>query len=89
MDAADQMFASFNEWLNWAFLLTAHKDYHPTTFRAICFDTQGRLCSIGKDFMRARDEGTFPIRWVWPDQVPAYVLHGFQEAVEPPEVANG
>jgi hypothetical protein len=26
-----------------------------------CFDARGRECSSGADFMRARDEGTFPV----------------------------
>lgn len=26
-----------------------------------CFDAQGRRCKVGADFMRARDEGTFPV----------------------------
>jgi hypothetical protein len=28
---------------------------------AQCFDAKGRPCRIGRDFMRARDEGTFPV----------------------------
>lgn len=28
----------------------------------ICVDSVGRLCRVGKQFVRARDEGTFPIR---------------------------
>lgn len=27
----------------------------------ICFDAKGRRCRIGADFMRARDEETFPV----------------------------
>lgn len=27
----------------------------------ICLDAAGRVCMIGRDFMRARDEGTFPV----------------------------
>jgi hypothetical protein len=32
---------------------------------AFCVDAQGRRCNVGKDFMRARDEGTFPVRYFW------------------------
>ena len=32
---------------------------------AVCIDAKGRRCSIGKDFMNARDEGAFPIRYFW------------------------
>ena len=28
----------------------------------ICVDSVGRICTCGKQFMRARDEGTFPVR---------------------------
>lgn len=27
----------------------------------ICLDQKGRICQIGRQFMRARDEDTFPI----------------------------
>lgn len=66
----DQNFTTFGDWVTRASrLLTAHPDYHEVNFRAVCFDTNGRLCRIGRDFQRARDEGTFPIHWVWPDQI--------------------
>ncbi|MGX7346385.1 hypothetical protein [Acetobacter oryzoeni] len=38
-----------------------------------CFDAQGRRCRIGGDFMRAHDEGTFPV-YYWfgaGDETPA------------------
>lgn len=31
----------------------------------MCVDALGRRCHIGADFMRARDEGTFPVRFFW------------------------
>jgi len=40
---------------------------------AVCVDTKGRRCSNGKDFMRARDEDAFPVRYFWhmnPDESP-------------------
>jgi len=72
----DQYFASFNEWVNRASLwLTSHEKYNPEYgFVAVCFDAKGRHCTRGADFMRARDEDAFPVRWVWPDQVGPIVL---------------
>lgn len=67
----NQQFSTFIEWVNKASSwLTRHPDFNSQGFRAICFDTKGRLCRCGRDFMRARDEDAFPVRWLWPDQVP-------------------
>lgn len=33
--------------------------------RAICIDAKGRRCQCGGDFMRARDDGSFPVRFFW------------------------
>lgn len=48
--------------------------------RAICFDQQGRLCASDADFRRARDEKTFPVRWIWPDQVGGIVVQYVRHA---------
>ncbi len=65
----EQQFNNFNEWVTYASsVLICHPNYNERFFTAICFDTLGRRCYTGKQFMRARDEGTFPIRWWWPDQ---------------------
>lgn len=73
MDEHNQQFDSFQQWVNKAHIwLTNHPDYcdeKHRSFRAICFDAQGRLCRKGKEFMRARDENAFPVHWLWPDQV--------------------
>ena len=70
MSEHNQQFQNFEQWINKASSwLTRHELYDDRCFRAICFDAKGRHCAIGRDFMRARDEGTFPVRWVWPDQV--------------------
>ncbi len=29
---------------------------------ALCVDAKGRICAKGKEFMRARDDGAFPVR---------------------------
>lgn len=33
--------------------------------KAICIDAKGRRCLRGADFMRARDEDAFPVRFFW------------------------
>ncbi len=69
MAEQNQQFDSFQEWVNKASSwLTRHPRYHERFYKVVCFDTKGRRCQIGKDFMRADEEGTFPIRWWWPDQ---------------------
>ncbi len=35
---------------------------HKKPERAICVDMKGRVCSIGRDFMLARDEEAYPVR---------------------------
>ena len=70
MSETAQSFNTFAAWVNKASSwLTRHPDYDPTSFRATCYDARGRLCKSGKDFMRARDENTFPVKWIWPDQI--------------------
>lgn len=73
----DQSFRNFQEWVckasSW---LTRHPKFNDSRrsgygphFTAICFDTKGRQCTCGRDMQRAHDEGAFPVRWIWPDQV--------------------
>ena len=55
-------FTSFDDWCNtatrkfgnWGLLGRA-------THLTVCIDTKGRICTSGKQFMRARDEEAFPI----------------------------
>lgn len=54
-------FDTFQEWVDTAHLRLTHEDYKWRP--AVCVDTLGRRCAMGKDFMRARDEGTFPVRY--------------------------
>ena len=67
----DQQFDTFEEWVNKAkSWLTRRKRWESdNTFRAICFDAKGRYCYSGEQFMRARDERAFPVRWLWPEQI--------------------
>jgi hypothetical protein len=57
-------FCDFNDWVNSASRrLTVASDSNGMDLSPICVDTQGRRCHNGRDFMRARDEGTFPVRY--------------------------
>lgn len=73
-DLSMQHFANYDQWVTRATMfLAGHPKYGPD-FRAVCFDTKGRHCKRGADFMRARDEGAFPVYWLWPDQIGAIAL---------------
>jgi hypothetical protein len=64
-------FSSFDNWVNTATRkLTGRPDSNgwmdpktKTGIPAVCIDALGRRCTNGRDFMRARDEGTFPVRY--------------------------
>lgn len=59
-------FDTFDDWVNHATRrLTGRVGSVGEELRPICVDTLGRRCHVGKDFMRARDEGTFPVRYFW------------------------
>jgi hypothetical protein len=70
-------FDTFEHWVNGATrALTGRPDSNgwidPKTkvgVPAVCIDAKGRRCTNGKDFMRARDENAFPVRFFW-DCVP-------------------
>jgi hypothetical protein len=53
---ADGEFASFQQWVNKATSWIGGTN-------PLCADAQDRICRIGGDFMRARDEGAFPVRF--------------------------
>ena len=65
-----QQFDNFDAWVGfnrpW---LSEHPNYDYRTFRAHCYDTLGRHCADGDDFRRARDDKTFPVKWLWPDEI--------------------
>lgn len=68
MSEATQSFSSFQEWVNKAqSWLTRHERYGEF-FKAVCFDSKGRICKNGGDFKRAYDDNSFPVYWIWPDQ---------------------
>jgi hypothetical protein len=69
-------FRDFDDWVNFAtHRLTGATGTRRQNVPAICVDSLGRRCTIGSDFMRARDEGAFPVRYFWecraPDPAPA------------------
>ena len=78
-----QSFSSEQDWINRATrALTRHPSYNNTEhgeekgwrghhFTALCFDQAGNRMRIGGDFKRATTEGTYPVWWVWPDQISA------------------
>ena len=79
MSKTTQSFDTFDQWVNNAeHWLTDHPKFNQNYYRAVCFDSFGRILTMGKDFMRARDESAFPVYWVWPDQN----LFSFIDSVE-------
>jgi hypothetical protein len=68
MSEHDQKFECFHTWVNKASSWLTRRGAHE---KAVCIDTKGRVCRNGGDFMRARDDGSFPVRWLWPDDVAA------------------
>ncbi len=49
----------------WQFSVWVNKASGWIDSNAICFDARGRVCRMGKDFMRARDENAFPVYFTW------------------------
>lgn len=59
-------FVSHADWVNFAtHRLTGCTGSVGEKVGAICVDSIGRRCNVGADFARARDEGTFPVRYFW------------------------
>lgn len=59
-------FRDHADWVSFASKrLTVGYDSNGFPLPAICVDTLGRRCANGRDFARARDEGTFPVRYFW------------------------
>lgn len=62
----DGYFETFEQWVSRASrLLGGRIGNFGEPLSAICVDAIGRRCNIGGDFMRARDEGTFPVYFFW------------------------
>lgn len=60
-------FCSFADWVNFATQrLTGTTDpLMGGQVQSVCIDAFGRRCTMGAHFMRARDEGAFPVRFFW------------------------
>ena len=62
-------FKSFQDWVNKASRSIGENhcpvDTIGQTIRAICVDAKGRRCQCGGDFMRARDDNSFPVVYFW------------------------
>jgi hypothetical protein len=54
-------FKSYEQWVAKGRSWLKSESHRPP----ICVDAKGRRCSIGADMARARDEGTFPVRYFW------------------------
>lgn len=52
-------FGSFVSWVNHA--QRAWEKHGVRSEDTLCIDAAGRICRIGRDFMKARDEGRFPV----------------------------
>lgn len=57
---APRWVGEFKSYENWCNKASSWIDKH-----AVCVDALGRRCLMGADFMRARDEGAFPVRFFW------------------------
>jgi hypothetical protein len=58
-------FKSFQDWVDTAqHRFKVAKEVHciHTMDHLICVDANGRVVTMGKGFMRARNEGTFPVK---------------------------
>lgn len=65
-------FHDHQDWVNFAHKrLTVAHDSNGAQLKAICVDTLGRRCANGRDMARARDEGTFPVRYFFECATPS------------------
>ena len=62
-------FDDYDDWVNWA--SRRFRIHGVSSADTHCLDAKDRLCAIGKDFMQARDENTFPVR-VFAGYAPAH-----------------
>lgn len=63
-------FLDFDDWLNHARVLrewpgAERLGWGVAPPPAVCIDAKGRRCWSGWEFIRARDEGAFPISYFW------------------------
>ncbi len=57
-------FPDFNSWVNQAsrFWRSLWRSHGVRAVDTLCIDAEGRVCTKGVEFMRARDEGSFPVK---------------------------
>lgn len=60
-------FRDFDDWVSKATtrLTGTYDPMMGVEIPSICIDAIGRRCTMGGHFRRARDEGTFPVRFFW------------------------
>lgn len=82
MSLQNQQFDSFEEWVSNRHWLMKPHPRKPNELvepedgdRAIMFDARGRRVAGGRDMVLARKEGTFPVRWLWPEEIGSVALY--------------
>ena len=53
-------FASYTDWVNHANTRLGGIPYHQRA-DTVCVDSAGRICRIGRDFIQARKDKTYPV----------------------------
>jgi hypothetical protein len=76
----DQRFDSFAQWFDEGPSWLGRRGPNET---AVCLDARNRPCVANADFMRARDQKTFPVRWLWPEDVAALAAAQASECCVP------
>jgi hypothetical protein len=76
----DQRFDNFAQWFDEGPSWLGRRG---PTGMAVCLDARNRLCVANADFMRARDQKTFPVRWLWPEDVAALAAAQASECCVP------
>lgn len=60
-------FTSYEQWVgkasSWLGGVSGGGYRYKKAEKVVCVDSAGRHCKRGEGFMRARDEGTFPVKW--------------------------
>lgn len=82
MSLQNQQFDTFEEWVsNRDWLMKPHPR-RPNELvepddadKAIMFDARGRRITNGRDMVLAQKEKTFPVRWLWPEEVGSVALY--------------
>ncbi|WP_162815054.1 hypothetical protein [Erythrobacter aureus] len=76
-------FVSYEDWVSKATkrLTVASSLVTGAQVPAICVDAFGRRCTCGGDFMRARDEGAYPVRYFFECEEPEEEVATLQAAL--------